>query len=328
MNQQSTASFRDSCGYIFEHGGEIYRCIEPIYHARYRQIMASGLYETLINRSLLIQHIEIAPGSMPFAPMEKITLKPQKLNLITYPFEWCFCQLKSAALQLLEIQAIAMEFGMTLRDATPFNHQFKGSRVIFIDTLSFDEYQEGTPWIPYRQFCENFLAPLVVAKFRDPSFLKFASLSLQGIPLDIAVKLLPFEGYLNFGILVHLVGHAKLANAKGGEGTSKHRVLSRTGLVALIDSLRRSVESLSMPSNRRSTWSEYRSESNYNSDDILEKESVVQTFIRTLSPKTVLDIGCNDGRFSRIAVKCGVASVVAIDSDHLVIDRLVRSLIQ
>ena len=40
----------------------------------------------------------------------------------------------------------------------------------------------------------------------------------------------------------------------------------------------------------------------------------------------MLDLGANDGHFSRVAVRAGAASVVAVDSDDLVIDRLYRDL--
>ena len=40
----------------------------------------------------------------------------------------------------------------------------------------------------------------------------------------------------------------------------------------------------------------------------------------------MLDLGANDGRFSRLALEAGAASVVAVDSDDLVVDRLYRDL--
>ena len=42
----------------------------------------------------------------------------------------------------------------------------------------------------------------------------------------------------------------------------------------------------------------------------------------------MLDLGANDGRFSRLAIEAGAASVVAVDSDHVVVDRLYRDLRQ
>ena len=49
---------------------------------------------------------------------------------------------------------------MTLKDCSVYNIQFHQGRPIFIDTLSFEIYRDGDPWIGYRQFCEHFLAPL------------------------------------------------------------------------------------------------------------------------------------------------------------------------
>ena len=70
--------------------------------------------------------------------------------------------LKDAALLTLKLALKALEYGMILKDASPYNVQMHKGRMIFIDTLSFEKYNEGEPWIAYRQFCENFIAPISV----------------------------------------------------------------------------------------------------------------------------------------------------------------------
>ncbi len=56
---------------------------------------------------------------------------------------------------------------MSLKDATAYNVQFIGYRPVFIDTLSFERYEEGMPWVAYRQFCQHFLAPLALMSYTD-----------------------------------------------------------------------------------------------------------------------------------------------------------------
>ena len=52
------------------------------------------------------------------------------------------------------------ELKAILKDASAFNVQFESSRALFIDTLSFERYVEGEPWVAYDRFCRQFLAPL------------------------------------------------------------------------------------------------------------------------------------------------------------------------
>ena len=59
---------------------------------------------------------------------------------------------------------------MILKDATPYNVQWNGSRPVFIDVGSFERYRDGTPWEGYRQFCELQLYPLMLAAWKDVPF--------------------------------------------------------------------------------------------------------------------------------------------------------------
>jgi hypothetical protein len=52
---------------------------------------------------------------------------------------------------------------MTLKDASAYNIHFQDANAKLIDTLSFDDYQEGTPG-SYQQFCKHFLAPLLLMR--------------------------------------------------------------------------------------------------------------------------------------------------------------------
>ena len=45
---------------------------------------------------------------------------------------------------------MALDYDMVIKDSSAFNIQFVDGYPIFIDTLSFEKYEEGEPWIAYR----------------------------------------------------------------------------------------------------------------------------------------------------------------------------------
>jgi hypothetical protein len=158
------ASFRDPAGFVFEQEGLFYRQVNQWYAADYDRLMESGLYTELVKEKKLISHTEtktvIADPSLWYK-----TILPQQLDFVSFPYEWCFSQWKDAALVTLGIVKKSIRHGMILKDATPFNIQFAGASPLWIDSLSFETYDETKPWIAYWQFVECFVAPLLIAKY-------------------------------------------------------------------------------------------------------------------------------------------------------------------
>ena len=83
----------------------------------------------------------------------------------------------------LEVQKTALGFGMSLKDCSAYNVQFKAGKPVFIDTLSFEHYVEGDPWVAFRQFCQHYLAPLVLMSFKDIRLNQLFRIYIDGIPL-------------------------------------------------------------------------------------------------------------------------------------------------
>nr|MBP7057663.1 SAM-dependent methyltransferase [Candidatus Gracilibacteria bacterium] len=150
---QSPASFRDTAGFIFTCEGQLFRQVNQVGKEDYDLLISSGLYETLTKQGHLVSHQEVANTADAKAYK---TIQPEKIPFISYPYEWCFSQLKDAALLTLEIQKTAIEHGMTLKDASAYNIQFRKGKPTMIDTLSFEKYVEGQLWQAYRQFCQHF----------------------------------------------------------------------------------------------------------------------------------------------------------------------------
>ena len=231
------ASFRDPSGFLFMRDGVLYRQVNQVYAEEYTRLMDFGLYAQLVKAGLLIPHTESGLEKA-FEPADKNmafkTLCPERVAFISYPYEWSFGQLKDAALATLSIQKRALKAGMSLKDASAYNIQFQNGKPTLIDTLSFETYKEGEPWVAYRQFCQHFLAPLALMAYRDVRLSQLLRVYIDGIPLDLASALLPARTRWNLGIASHIHLHASaqkryaevaISEARGGRKMSKDALL-------------------------------------------------------------------------------------------------------
>jgi len=320
-NTGHPASFRDPSGFIFSLDGSLYRQVNQSYRADYDHLMASGLYQDLVGSNLLVSHEEaqIQPADPENAYK---VIFPRRVRWISYPYEWCFSQLKDAALATLDIQKRALRSGMTLKDASAYNIQFLEGKPVLIDTLSFAVYQEGKPWDAYRQFCQHFLAPLALMAHVDVRLNQLFRVYLDGIPLDLASRLLPFRTRLNAGLLLHIHVHAgaqkKYAEPARPAGRSP-RQMSKIGFQGLIDSLETAVRGLNWKP-AGTEWSDYyENRLNYSDDALEHKKEIIQKFLDRIQPKTVWDLGANTGIFSRLASQRGIPTA-AFDIDPAAVE--------
>ena len=307
------SSFRDPSGSVFLNKGVLCRRVSPSYKEAYDLLMSSGLYRDLTEAGLMIPHEEVDPGLAQPGTAYKV-LKPHRIPFISYPYEWCFGQLKAAALTTLEIQRRALGYGLSLKDASAYNIQFIGCRPVLIDTLSFEPYREGEPWVAYRQFCQHFLAPLALMGLTDIRLGRLSSLYIDGIPLDLAGRLLPLTSRFSPSLLMHIHLHAGFQSRFAGRAAEKGRGrMGRAQMLGLIDSLKSGVNAL-VWRGRRTEWSAYYGEMNYTSAAFGEKKRIVAGFLDMAGPKTVWDLGSNTGVFSRMAAEKG-AEVISFDLD-------------
>jgi hypothetical protein len=313
-------SFRDPSGCLFWHDGNLYRRVNYSYKESYDQLMSSGLYDTLVENYFLIPQQDISGFEQNSADAYKI-LKPENLPFISYPYEWCFSQLKDAALLTLSIQKTALEFGMSLKDASAYNIQFCKGRPILIDTLSFEPYAEGRPWVAYRQFCQHFLAPLALMSYTDIRLNSFFRIYIDGIPLDLASRLLPARTWLGLALLLHLHLHAKSQLRYGGKIVeTKKMTFSRQAFSGLIDSLETIVNKLKWRP-FGTEWAEYYNDINYTDKGFEHKYRLVREFLEHTQPQSVWDLGANVGHFSTIASKMDIPAI-AFDIDPGAVEKL------
>lgn len=317
MASTLAASFRDPDGFVFRHEGEVYRQVNVRCAEAYDRMMRGGLYDDLTAAGLLVRHDEVGDIEAP-APGAHRILRPERVPFISHPYEWSFGQLRDAALLTLDIQLRAMQHGQTLKDASAYNVQFVRGRPIFIDTLSFEAYEEGSPWVAYRQFCQHFLAPLALMSRRDVRLGQLLRVHLDGIPLDLAAGLLPGRTKWNLGLGLHLHMHARsqqrYADAAVGAPAKRRVSISKKGLLALIDGLSRTVAALTWEPTGTEWHDYYEANNNYDAQAHDAKATLVRAMLEAVHPRTVWDLGANTGRYSRIAAETG-AHVVAWDID-------------
>lgn len=320
------ASFRDPSGFVYEKDERLFRQVNQVYAEEYQACVASGLYDRLMRTGLLIPHHETSESGI--GQEAHKVLQPERIKYVSYPYEWSFTQTQQAALLTLEIQRIALEHDLTLKDSTAYNVQFHNGNPIFIDTLSFERYREGLPWVAYRQFCQHFLAPLALMAAGDLRLRQLMFRYIDGVPLDLASELLPTRSWLRYSVLAHIHMHARSQKRHQDDARTRERVatarLSKSMLLALVSSLQNAVEKLSAK-DVPTEWGEYYDDTNYSGDAMQHKEALISRLAADyLSGHSVVhDLGANTGRFSRIIGKyCGY--VVAHDVDEMAVERHTR----
>jgi hypothetical protein len=318
LSSRLGSSFRDPAGFIFEREGRILRQVSASYEPVLRQLHESGLYEELTSEGLLIPHREVPsdePGTL---------LEPDRVQTISYPYEWCFGQVQDAALATLEIHRRAVHRQMILKDASAYNIQFHEGKPTLIDTLSFERYEEGKPWIAYRQFCEHFLAPLALIALVDVRLARLSSSYIDGIPIDLVSSLLPGKTRFSPGLAMHVHLHAKSQQQQQGPSASKGSAsFGKAAMLGLIDSLRSTIEALSWKP-KGSVWGDYYENTNYSDAAMADKRAAVSELLREANPRLLWDLGANTGAFSSLASAAGVHTV-AWDLDPVAVEKNYRA---
>jgi len=322
------SSFKDPSGFVFTREGKIYRQINRCYQENYELLRQSGLYQKLVDLKALVPHQEVI-----LPPEEDDAYKiiePLQIPFISYPYEWCFSQLKDAALLTLRIQKEALNSKMSLKDASSFNIQFFEGRPIFIDTLSFEKYEAGKPWVAYKQFCEHFLAPLALIAYADDRLGKLAQLNIDGVPLDLAAKILPFKARFKPALFLHIFLHArsqKHYSSSSLKSEAKNFRFNKNALLGLIDNLESGIKNLKRRGDK-TIWTDYYKIDNkkkencvsYEDKSLSAKKNLVADYLDKARTAKLWDIGANTGMFSRVAAAKGI-EVISIDYDPTVVEQ-------
>jgi ribosomal protein L11 methylase PrmA len=312
------SSFKDPAGFVFESGGKMYRQVNEYYAAQYRHLTSSGLYEQLTRNKQLIPHEQIDTNLTNSAEWHT-TLLPEPIRFISYPYEWSFEQLRDAAMLTLDIMRVSIQHGMILKDATPFNIQFHNGKPVFIDTLSFDLYNPKQPWIAYRQFCQCFLFPLYLEHYLKTDIQRILGTYIDGVPVDFIAKLLPLKSRLSLGVWLHV--YLQHTTGSSGKNNPTDTRFSKKKLLDLLNHLTNIIQHFPAERSYKTTWSNYYEDTILSKDYLREKEAIVRDFCNNTKARTVLDLGANDGYFSKLFAAHSM-QVVSTDSDSRCIARL------
>jgi len=313
------SSFRDPSGFVFYKDFKVYRAINENYRNNYNFFVESGLKDKLIEENLLIPFGELTSTEGLPDDVFKV-ISPSRIETIVYPYEWCFSQLKDAALATLSIQKKALEYGMVLKDASAFNIQFWQCKPVLIDITSFEKYIDGAPWAAYKQFCQHFLCPLLLMKYKSVDSNQLQKIYIDGIPVELASKLLPSKTHFSLSVLSHIHWHAssqKHYQKKSKE--VKHYKISKKNQLLLIDNLIALVKNITLK-NIETEWGSYYIETNYSDNAKEHKKAIINDFVKGINIKKVVDFGANDGTFSRIFSNNDIETI-ALDIDPFAVEK-------
>ncbi len=327
-DQFDPASFRDPAARVLRHDGEILRYLTPTALHDWEALASTQFFEDGSSSGRIVATERADPSSTLPSPWVAV-LRHQTIPVVTYPYEWCFSMLQDAALLQLDLLLAALDEGMTLKDSTPFNVQWRGTQPVFIDIGSFKVAEAGEPWAGYRQFCEMFLYPLLLQAYKDIPFHPWLRGSLEGVEAGHINSVMSLRDRLRPGVLTHVYLLSKIQSRYEGTQRDVRKDLRSAGFSAElvkrnVSRMRKTVERLTW-SRGRSTWSEYAVCNTYDQDDRDRKRQFVLQAAKDEARSCVWDLGCNTGEYSR-AVSEWADHVVAVDADHLAIERLYRTL--
>ena len=321
------ASFRDPSGHVYQVDGRIFRTVTERAAEDFEFVRASGLLEELSasGRAVAV-HIVEDGGPEELRRGARYLLEHPRLPFISYPYEWCFRALKAAALLHLDVHLTALKRGVTLSDASAYNVQFIGAKPLFIDTLSFRRYQEGEYWTGHRQFCEQFLVPLLLrALFGTPHNPWYRG-ALEGISVSEFTRLLSLRQKLSWNVMSHLVlpsrfeASARRGNIELDQSTLKKTKLPRPAFEGMLSRLRGWIERLEPKDKTPTAWQNYSLENTYSPEEAAAKRDFIGSFIAGQKPAMVWDFGCNAGDYAEAALSAGAKYVVGWDFDQGALD--------
>jgi ribosomal protein L11 methylase PrmA len=323
LENQILGSFRDPFGSVFEIRGRVFRGIKKEKDLLVHKFLGSSFYKKNVGKQIVktkeISKAEVLEAGISLDVINKFSLwvEHERIDFITYPYEWSFEFLRCAAIFYLDLYVEALENGFQIKDASAYNIQFLGLVPIFIDTLSFESYCDGDKWIGYKQFCEQFLAPLAVSSYCGVDFNPWLRGSPDGLSIIDCSKLLPLKSLFSLTLIGNIHIQA-MCMSRISATTSKinyktQNSIPKKNLIAFLRSLKRFIKKLKAP--KESYWNRYDLENSYSDNGTSDKEKIVKRFVESKNLKNILDVGCNSGHFSQVALMAGANRVIGLDID-------------
>lgn len=320
-------SFRDPSGQIFRRGDEIYRTVAAYAAADYEFVRDSGLMQRLAACGLVLAASEVDRARLgPAAAAASYLLEHPLIRFVSYPYEWPFAALKAAALLHLDVQLESLEVDVSLSDATAYNVQFIGPKPIFIDHLSFRRYRDGEIWAGHRQFCEQFLNPLLLRALLGVPHNAWFRGAQEGIPTAELSRMIPLRRKFSWNLLSNVVLPAALekssrqADAVIDDRAIQRAMLPRASYRAMLTRLRTWIAGLEPADTGKTVWRDYAGSHSYSSAEVDAKKAFIGEMASAAKPALLWDFGCNTGDYSKVALESGADYAIGFDFDHGALD--------
>jgi SAM-dependent methyltransferase len=326
------ASFRDPGGFCFDWQDHLFRAVNAQALSDLEAFLASPAAVDMIARGQLVPTrragvdeaaaLRREPALQGLVDRPEVTalFEHERIKFPSYPYEWAPEMLAAAAHLTLDLALECLRAGYGLKDATPYNVLFRGSKPVFIDLLSFERRHPCDPiWKPHAQFCRTFLLPLLAHKYWGVRPADVFTKHRDGLdPAEVYRYCGPLRRFLP-PFLTQVSLPTWLSRKTADKSIYREQLLSNPEKARFIlDSLfRRLHRALAAARPRRATatlWSEYMNSHSYAESAFKAKEAFVESALRQHQPKRVLDVGANTGHFSAMAARSG-AAVVSIDYD-------------
>lgn len=336
-------SLRDPQGQLLALGDRLFRLISKTAAPLSRDLLGGSRLDGLRDKGLLVPWSILDAESLPATLWPRARIAPEETGLVlehprvwfpSYPTEWAPEMLYAAGKFTLQLMRELHRQKLWLKDASPYNVLFDGSRPRFCDHLSIEERPalQGT-WSAAGQFLRCFVNPLLAHRHCETPTHGLFWLNRDGIEADAIYAMLghlrrwhpslffsvTLPTWLNRGL--NQVDAPNLYRGLVCNSAEKADFV----LGHLIDRLEARLDRLAPAPKKPSVWMRYM-ESGYSFTDaqLAEKEAIVQSVLNDHRPTSVLDVGCNTGHFSRMAAAAG-ARVVAVDYDPQVVGQVWRT---
>jgi ribosomal protein L11 methylase PrmA len=315
-------SFRDPAGHVYQVDGRVFRTVTSKAVSDYEFLRNSDFILDITERGWFVGASEIDPSVLDDIGDEvRYVVEHPRIPFVSYPYEWPFPALKAAALLHLDLHLEALQHNVNLCDASAYNVQFLGARPVFIDLLSMRRYQDGEFWLGHRQFCEQFLNPLLLrACFGVPHNAWYRG-NLEGITTNDLSRMLSLRQKLSWNMVSHVVLPARLQRTAIGKRSDnfeklKQRRLPLNGFRGMLTQLRNWIAKLEPRDTGMTVWGDYEKTHSYSSDEAVAKRRFISSFISAVKPALLWDLGCNTGEYTETAINAGAEYVIGFDFDQ------------
>ncbi|MCF6199603.1 MAG: class I SAM-dependent methyltransferase [Hyphomicrobiaceae bacterium] len=324
--QLDAGSFRDPRGHVFHAGSKVFRTLSEKAADDFDFVQSSGLLGSLEDIGRVVKTQEVSRTDFETAGVTAHrVLEHERIPFISYPYEWSFSLLKAAALHHLEVQMEAFDRGVSMSDASAYNVQFVGPKPTFIDILSFKKYEEGEVWAGHRQFCNQFLNPLLLRSITGVPHNSWYRGNLEGIETEQLNALLPMWRKMSINMLSHVVLPTRMQKSavdsskqtKAAQATK----LSKNAYKGILQQLHGWIKKLEPAGASSTTWQNYAEVNTYSDDEAKAKAAFITEFCESVQPDMLFDLGCNTGEYCEVALSAGAKRAVGFDFDQGALER-------